>query len=268
MWSIGFENARPECPMGAFDLLGKARELGLQVVQYGPNLDLAGLPESDLNALVSQALDWNIEIEVGTRGLETEHLRRYIRFAKRVGATLLRSVPELADGRIPPASEIVAYLRAISSDLEEAGIRLAFENARIPAEQLSSIIDMAGSDRIGVTLDTVNSLAVPEGTEHVARTLARHTMCLHVKDFAVSRVWHMMGFTVEGRPAGKGQLDVPWLIALIRREGRAANAILELWPPEQRSLAETISLEQRWAAESIAYLRQHVTDGERAIDRP
>jgi sugar phosphate isomerase/epimerase len=167
-------------------------------------------------------------------------------------------VPEFRDGRIPPQAEIVGCFQAIAPELERSGVRLAFENARIPAERLSRMIDEAGSDRIGVVLDTVNSLALPEGTEYVARTLARHTMCLHVKDFAVSRVWHMMGFTVEGRPAGQGQLNVPWLIDLVRREGRSANAILELWPPEQPSLPETVALEQRWAVESIAYLRRYV----------
>jgi sugar phosphate isomerase/epimerase len=77
-----------------------------------------------------------------------------------------------------------------------------------------------------------------------------------VKDFAVLRVWHMMGFNVEGRPAGKGQLDLPWLIETLRAAGRDPNAILELWPPEQSALEETIALEDAWAVESILYLRR------------
>jgi sugar phosphate isomerase/epimerase len=109
-------------------------------------------------------------------------------------------------------------------------------------------------------LDTVNSLAIPEGTEEVVQTLARHTLCLHIKDFVVQRVWHMMGFTVEGRPTGKGQLNVPWLLDTLRAAGVSPNAILELWPPEQKTLQETIALEQAWAVESINYLRQYIPD--------
>jgi hypothetical protein len=67
-----------------------------------------------------------------------------------------------------------------------------------------------------------------------------------------------MGFIVEGRPAGAGQLDVPGLIASLRALRVKANAILELWPPEQSSISETVALEHRWAAESIAYLRRYI----------
>jgi hypothetical protein len=76
-----------------------------------------------------------------------------------------------------------------------------------------------------------------------------------VKDFAVRREWHMMGFRVEGRPAGRGQLNVPRLLNLLDSAGARCNAILELWPPEQATLRATIALEQRWVEESITYLR-------------
>jgi hypothetical protein len=65
----------------------------------------------------------------------------------------------------------------------------------------------------------------------------------------------MMGFRVEGRPAGEELLNVPWLLDLLHAQGAECNAILELWPPEQSSLADTIALEQRWARKSIDYLR-------------
>jgi sugar phosphate isomerase/epimerase len=89
----------------------------------------------------------------------------------------------------------------------------------------------------------------------VAEVLARWTCCFHVKDFAVMREWHMMGFRVEGRPAGKGQLNVPGLLELLFAAGAECNAILELWPPQQASLSETVTLEHQWAKESVTYLR-------------
>jgi sugar phosphate isomerase/epimerase len=260
MWSIGFPGAVPERPMTALDLLAKARELGLRVVQIGPNLPLNRLSEAERQAIVRQAREWDIELEVGTRGLETEHLRRYIALATDMGATLLRTVPEVAGGTIPPLAEIAEYLRAVIPDLAAARVRLAMENDRIPAEDLDKLLVSLASPWLGITLDTVNSLAIPEGTEHVAKTLARHTLCLHLKDFVVQRVWHMMGFTVEGRPAGQGQLKIPWLLETLRLAGVSPNAILELWPPEQKTLQETIALEQAWAVESISYLRQYIPD--------
>jgi sugar phosphate isomerase/epimerase len=79
---------------------------------------------------------------------------------------------------------------------------------------------------------------------------------LHIKDFAITRPDHKMGFTVEGRPAGQGRLDVPWLLETLRGVGRDPNAILELWTPPQGDLAATIAVEDRWAAQSVAYLRE------------
>jgi sugar phosphate isomerase/epimerase len=81
---------------------------------------------------------------------------------------------------------------------------------------------------------------------------------VHVKDFSVKRVWHMMGFTVEGRPAGKGQLNVPWLLQSLREANVSPNAILELWVPQQPTLEQTIRMEHAWAEESVAYLRQQI----------
>ena len=156
--------------------------------------------------------------------------------------------------------EIREDLLAIAPELANARIRVAIENGKIPARQLSEALDSLQSPWLGVTLDTVNSLAIPEGTEHVVRTLARHAMCFHVKDFVVERTWHMMGFTVEGRPAGKGQMNFPWILQELRAAGSTANAILELWPPPQAELETTIALEQAWAEESIRYLRQYIPD--------
>jgi sugar phosphate isomerase/epimerase len=260
MWSIGFPGATPEHPMTALDLLAKARELGVRVVQIGPNLPLDRLSEAERETVLARAHEWQIELEIGTRGLETEHLRRYIALTTQMGATLLRTIPEVAGSTIPPLPEIADYLRAIIPDLAAARVRLAMENGKIPAEDLDRLLVSLASPWLGITLDTVNSLALPEGTEHVAQTLARHTMCLHLKEFVVQRVWHMMGFTVEGRPTGKGQLNIPWLLETLRAAGVSPNAILELWPPEQKTLQETIALEQAWAVESISYLRQYIPD--------
>lgn len=260
MWSIGFSGAQPAKPMTALDLLAKARKLGVRVVQYGPNLPLESLPEAELEALAGRAREWEIELEVGTRGFETEHLRRQIALSRRVGARLLRTVSEVGEGPISSMSDLAAPLRSILPELESAGVRLAIENARIPSAEMRRVLDSLHTSWVGITLDTANSLAIPEGWQEVSRNLAPYTFCLHVKDFAVRRVWHMMGFTVEGRPAGQGQLDLAGLLEVLRADNVSPNAILELWVPQQKTLEETITLEQAWVEQSIAYLRQYIRD--------
>jgi sugar phosphate isomerase/epimerase len=257
MWGIGFEGARPAAPLTAIGLLEKAHALGVKVVQTGPNLPLDRLSEAELDAFVRQAQAWGIELELGTRGLETAHLARQIALARRIGATLLRTVPEL-DGQPPAPAEIFAYLTAIRPLLEREGVRLGLENGNTPALDLKAALDAVGSPQIGIVLDMVNSLGVSEGWRYVTEILAPYTVCLHLKDFAIRRAWNMMGFIVEGRPAGNGQLDLPWLFAALKAARADFNVIIELWPPEQKTLTETIALEQAWAEESVSNLRAFV----------
>ena len=260
MWSIGFKGAAPKQPLTALGLLEKARELGVRVVQVGPNLPLDKLPAAELDAFVRQAGDWGIELELGTRGIEPEHVRLQVELARRIGATLLRTIPEVG-GQAPPTADIPSLMRQSLPLLESAGVRLGLENGKIPAAELRDVIEQVASPYVGVILDTVNSLAVPEGWRHVTETLAPYVNCLHLKEFIVQRAWHMMGFTVEGRPAGQGQLDVPWLLRTLETSGaRGYNVILESWPPEQKTLEESIVLEQAWAVESVGYLRRYIKD--------
>ena len=62
------------------------------LVQTGPNLPL---PESGLEQFIQAARDWDITLELGTRGLDRDHLIRQIALAKSMGATLIRTLPEI-----------------------------------------------------------------------------------------------------------------------------------------------------------------------------
>ena len=223
-------------------------KLGIGTYTYMWSIGFPGAEPAELDEILAACSELGLELEVGTRGVSREHLRRLIDFTERCGSSLLRTVAD-NDGNL------TELLRAVEPDLRRARVRLGVENSLMPAAALASALDAVNSEYVGVTLDTVNSLAIPEGTEEVAGTLARRTCCLHVKDFEVKREWHMMGFRVQGRPAGQGRLNVPRLLETLRSAGARCNAILELWPPEQASLRETIALEQRWAEESITYLR-------------
>ncbi|MCK4374664.1 MAG: hypothetical protein KAX19_05015, partial [Candidatus Brocadiae bacterium] len=58
------------------------------------------------------------------------------------------------------------------------------------------------------------------------------------------------------RPAGQGQLDIPWLLVALRDQGRDPSAILELWTPPEEKLSATIAKEAEWAATSVECLRR------------
>jgi sugar phosphate isomerase/epimerase len=269
MWSIGFEganpaypgkSARPKTPLTPLGLLEKAHSLGLCLVQTGPNLPLDRLPEAELDRFIQTAKDWGIQLELGTRGLDIDHLIRQAALAQRMGATLIRTLPEINGEYATDVHSLLPAIRAILPMLAGEGLQLAIENGRIPAGDVRWLLDEISSPNAGVVLDMVNSLAVPEGWKEVTRQLAPHTMCVHYKDFTIRRAWHMMGFICDGSPSGKGLLDSGWLFDALKVSPYDYNVIVELWPTEQDTIEATVALEQQWAIESVKFLRSYILE--------
>lgn len=259
-WAVGVPGQPPERPMSALDLLDKASQLGVRVLQVADNLPLDRLSGVELDAFESRATELDISIEVGTRGIAHQHLRTYLRLAERLRSPLVRIVIDTPDHH-PREDEIISALREIMPEFEQAAVRLAIENHdRFKAGTLAQILERIGSQWVGVCLDTVNSFGALEGPEVVLQALGPWVVNLHVKDFAICRADHMMGFTIEGRPAGQGRLNLPWLLQELCDRGRDPNAILELWTPPAETLAATIAREDAWAAASVEYLRTLIPD--------
>ncbi|MGE5603786.1 MAG: sugar phosphate isomerase/epimerase family protein [Nitrososphaerales archaeon] len=254
-WAVGVPGDPPPEPMTAADLLRQASELGVAVLQIADNLPLHALPEHELAALRGQADALGISIELGVRGIAPTYLRSYLRLAQDFGSSLLRVVVD-SPGHSPDAAEVVGVLKQMMPEFERAGVVLAIENHdRFRAQVLANLIHQVGSANLGVCLDTVNSFGALEGPEVVLDTLGPLVVNVHVKDFAVVRASHQMGFIIEGRPAGEGQLNVPWLLGRLARYGRSPNLILEQWTPPEATVAETVAKERAWARLSIGYLR-------------
>jgi sugar phosphate isomerase/epimerase len=254
-WAVGVPGYPPDKPLGAIGLLHKAAQLGVGLVQYADNLPLDALSPVELGRLERVASDLDLSIEVGTRGVAPDHLRVYLALAERFDSPIVRIVVDTAACR-PSETEIVASLRAVMPAYERAGVCLAIENHdRFRARALTRLLEQIGSPNVGICLDTVNSFGALEGPEAVLAQLGPWVVNLHVKDFAIERPDHKMGFVVKGRPAGQGRLDVPWLFEKLRDMGRDPNAILELWTPPQQDLAATIALEASWAVVSVDHLR-------------
>lgn len=257
-WAIGIPGQVPEYRMTAVDLLSRAAELGVQLVQVADNLPIDQLSSAELAAFEERAAHLNIGVELGTRGIGLGHLRNYLRLAKRLSSPILRVVIDTADHH-PAEDEIIDTIKAIAPQFERARVCLAIENHdRFRAETLTKLLRQIDSEYVGICLDTVNSFGALEGPEVVVKTLGPWAVNLHVKDFAIFRPRHHGGFTIEGRPVGQGRLDVPWLLQELRAYGRDPNAILEQWPPRGETLADTIATERAWAAESVEYLRQFI----------
>jgi 3-oxoisoapionate decarboxylase len=252
-WAVGVNGHIPARPLDELGLLDKARELGVKLLQVGDNLPLHTFDAARLANFAERAAKEGVQLEVGARGLTPEHMTNYVAIAMRVGSRLIRFVIDDANYH-PTTDTVAAVLREIAPLLGH--LTLGIENHdRFPAATLREMIENAGSERIGVCLDTANSLGAGEGIEAVAAILAPLTVNLHIKDFSIERVPHLMGFNVTGRPAGRGMLKVPALLQQLAPFNRCHTAVLELWTPPEQQLEQTIAKEAAWAVQSVDYLK-------------
>lgn len=260
-WAVGVPGYEQlEAPLTALDLLCIADELGLKLVQIADNLSLDSLDGAALETLRAEAKRRGIAIEVGTRGIETEHLHRWIEIATYFESPILRVVVDTANHH-PTPGEVVRLIRAALPALKSAGVTLAIENHdRFKARTLAEIVATVGDPHVGICLDTVNSFGALEGPEVVLAVLGPHVVNLHLKEFTVRRLRHNMGFEVTGAPAGMGMLDVPWLLDSLRSYGRSFNAIIETWLSPRSSMKATIAEEIDWVRQSVTYLRTLIKD--------
>jgi sugar phosphate isomerase/epimerase len=252
-WAVGVRSHEPACPLDENGLLDKCREHGVRVLQIGDNLPLHTFDAARLDRLAQRAKNERVQLEIGARRLTVEHVAKYATIARQLGARLIRFVTDDTDYH-PQPDDVSGVLRKAVSLLD--GLTLGIENHdRFPAATLRSMIEAVGSDRIGVCLDTANSLGAGEGLETVLGYLAPLTVNLHIKDFHIARVPHLMGFAIEGRPAGQGLLDIPTLLKRLTPVARCQTAVLELWTPPESTLEDTIAREAAWAGQSLDFLK-------------
>jgi sugar phosphate isomerase/epimerase len=252
-WAVGREGFPPEHPLDVPELLARTSRYGVSILQIADIPALHRMNDEQLEAIARAAELSGITLEIGTRGIEQEHLFGYLDIAERLESKIVRTIAERLD------DETVTRLRSVLPSYEKAGVCIALENHdEHGTHELASMLDRIGSPFLGVCLDTVNSFAALESPDAVVRTLAPYTVNLHVKDFEIVRFGNELGFSIVGRPAGEGRLDVPWITGYLKEMGRDPTVILEQWPPFTETLEKTVRLEDEWADRSIRYLKRFI----------
>jgi sugar phosphate isomerase/epimerase len=253
-WAVAAGPAAPR-PFTPDTLLGFAVAQRVPVIQFGDHVPLHLLGDADLDAFAARARAAGIAVETGARGLTAAHLPRFVAVSQRLGARVLRFVIDARDYE-PTAAEVTAIVRDALPALRAAGVTLALENHdRFPCAVLRGVVDAVGDPHVGICLDTANSLGAGEGIGEVLRELAPVCVNLHVKDYAITRLPYLMGFTVEGRALGTGQLPLARTLAAVAAGGRCTTAVVETWVPPETDHAATLAKELRWAETSVAALR-------------
>lgn len=256
-WAIGVPGSEPENPMTVFELIETANALGVNVVQIADNLPLEKFSVLELKEIKQFADTSGIKIEVGARWMTTDRIRRYLEIAQLMESPILRFVIDGPNFE-PELNEIHSIIQEIVPDLEAMQICLVIENHdRLLAREFVEIIEKSGSKQVRICLDSVNSIGAGEGLETVIGLLAPYTVNLHVKEFSIRRIFHKMGFVIEGVPLGKGMLPLAELISKV--SPLCQSAILEQWTPPEPTIQETIRKEKEWAEESLIYLKSGLT---------
>ncbi len=255
-WAVGVPGNRPALRLDEQGLLDRAVRFGVRLVQFGDNLPLHELPTERLTMLKNRAEAQGITLELGARGLTPTHVQQYIELAGYFRSKLLRFVIDQGDYE-PSIDEIVEVLHQASPLLDRHGVTLGLENHdRLKVREFADIVERVGNPNVGICLDSVNSMGAGEGLEEVVRTLAPCTVNLHIKDFGIARLPHQMGFQIDGRIAGQGMLNVPWLVEQLEPSGRCRTAILEQWVVPEGEPSATMAKEERWAEASMDYLKR------------
>ena len=258
-WAVGIPGYYPQHKMGVMELLDKAVELDVKVLQIADNLPLDRLSDSEIDSLAKFASGLKITIEVGTRGILNNNLLTYLRLAERLNSPIVRVVLDSLDYH-PSEDEVINIIKPIMPEFERVGISLAIENYEsFNIKTLKRIVHRHDSKYAGICLDNANSFGAMEGPEVVINELAPLAVNLHVKGFKIYRANHNMGFIIEGTSIDKGMLDLTWFFGRISENGRDYNVILEQWTPFENDVYTTIEKENSWAKASIEYLRKFIT---------
>ncbi|MGW5866618.1 sugar phosphate isomerase/epimerase family protein [Streptomyces sp. NPDC055239] len=255
-WRI---SERAPRPMTLPDMLRDTRALGGEVFQICDYPEIETYDAAQLADVRALADELGLKLELGTRGVQPEHLLKYLGMAGQLGVTLVRSMMNTATHR-PTPTEAVALLGESVPAYEAAGVTLGLETyEQVSTDDLLTVVRGVGSPRLGVVLDPGNSVARLERPIDVVAATAPYVVNIHVKDFAFTRRDGWVGFTYAGCPLGTGLLDYDGMIAAVdgaRPPGAlGVNQIVEHWLPWQDGgFDATALLEHQWTQASISTL--------------
>lgn len=251
---------RVENPITVEGMLDRTKELDCNVLQICDYPKIETFDAGRLAAIAAQAKDQGIEIELGTRGTEVAHLKKYLDLCQAVDAKVLRSMIQIGPDK-PTLAQTTGYLYAISPVLDELGIDLALETyEQLPTKDLVATIEAVNNKHVGIALDPANCVANLEHPNNVIDACAPYTLNLHVKDFAFSRKDGWVGFTYSGAPMGTGLLDYQYELSKVQPVARGISQIVEHWLSWQEDEKSTISLERQWTELAVTAIKQLTTD--------
>jgi sugar phosphate isomerase/epimerase len=238
----------------AFQQLDYCAAHGVQVVHFSEPRLIGSLERTHLARVKSHADSLGLDIELGmlsicptsgifdaTQGTAEEQLSRMIDAAVLCGSPLVRCVlGNTFDRRTPGGIErhieqVLQVLGHVRSRTIDAGVKIALENhsGDMQARELKALVETAGTDAVGVCIDSGNASWAIEDPHLTLETLAPYVLTSHMRD---SALWTTTGGVVaQWTRMGEGSVDISGYIRTYveRCPGRAVS--LELIMHRQRT---------------------------------
>lgn len=256
---------RTGAPYSLPDVLYSARDLGVDLVQICDHLPLESASDDELDRIRAIADRLEIALEVGTKGIQPDRLRRFLAIAQRLEARIVRTMLRVPDHH-PDLDECVDLLRAHAPDYESAGVSLAVETyEQVATPDLVDVVVRVDSPAVGICGDPSNTVAILEQPAEVIDLIAPLVNNLHVKDFAFRRREDGIGFELIGAPLGTGLLPVDRMYERIDPLRRGISQVIEQWLPWQGTPSATLRAEIEWNHTAVDFLKHlNAREGARA----
>jgi 3-oxoisoapionate decarboxylase len=257
-WAISQPGSRGK-PFTPFQLIEKAAQHHLNVVQICENLPLGSLDSDELFQLKRYAHSLGVRLELGMRGIDPEHLASGLDLACRLDARLMRVVPWSGCEIHHPISgkQVFQSLEPILPICRKEGITLAIENYfDLPDDELASMVEQAEDPFLGACLDTANSTGSLTKPEETARILAPFIVSVHLKDYAVFKP--RQGYCISGAPLGKGWLNLHAILKIINLGNKKVSLLIEHWIDREDPTKSILETEEDWVSQSLEFVRQEL----------
>jgi sugar phosphate isomerase/epimerase len=220
-------------PVDAAGFYRYGRELGAEGVQS----PLRGCEPKTIRNLVEQTFGYyEGELRLPKSETDLAAFEVEVRQTREAGAAVARAV--FTNGRRYKAFQNLEDFQAfherakrtlalIEPVLRKHKLKMAIENHKDhTTEELVALMKSISSEWIGVLVDTGNNLALLEEPHGVIGALATFALSVHLKDMALQP--SADGFLLSEVPLGSGFLDLPRMIATLRKANAAIVINLEM----------------------------------------
>jgi sugar phosphate isomerase/epimerase len=237
----------------AFEFLDYAAHMRLDNVQFSERGTLASLDHEYLRELKVHANRLGLSVEIGMLSFDCYssffrpeygsgeyQLAELLWAASVVGSASVRCLLGGRAERLGPVpfqqhvDEVLRVLRAVAPLARDLHIKLAVENhggVDFLARELRSLVETAGSDCVGVCLDTGNPAYAGEDPALATEVLAPYIVTTQVRD---TRVWRVAdGAAAQWVPLGRGNVDLLRIRDILAERAPSAPFNLEIITAEE-----------------------------------